>query len=146
MSKIHFQEKISQENNFDMTPIGRRDALRIGLASAALFAISGCAIFKGSKSDMDKALEGLQETLDGFGEDEVRQSKLTSIARRIENRCRELIQEHEEFSDTFDKLSIKRGTTSNQLHEFVNGFASRRTEQRNSILRLQDELRLELNE
>ena len=147
MKEIRFKNETSLSGKeYNSPPISRRDALRIGLASAALFAISGCAIFGGSKTDLDKALSTLQKTLEGFGEDEVRQSKLISIARRIENRCRELIQEHEEFSATFEKLSIKRETTSGQLNEFVDGFTTRRTEQRNAILRLQDDLRLELSE
>jgi chromosome segregation ATPase len=125
--------------------VNRREFIRAGLGAAALLALGGCATFRRS-SDLDKAYSNLQETLDDLTDDEVRQSRLASIARRIENRCRELIQEHEEFRDRFHSLSRKRNTTTAELDEVVESFAARRTKQRNELFLIQDELRQELTE
>ena len=125
--------------------VSRREFIRAGLGAAALLALGGCATFRRS-SDLDKAYSNLQGTLDDLTDDEVRQSRLASIARRIENRCRELTEEHEEFRDRFHSLSRKRNTTTAELDEVVESFAARRTKQRNELFVLQDELRRELTE
>jgi len=97
--------------------VSRREFIRASLGAAALLALGGCATFRRS-SDLDKAYSNLQGTLDDLTDDEVRQSRLASIARRIENRCREVVE----------------------------SFAARRTKQRNELFVLQDELRRELTE
>ena len=78
--------------------------------------------------------------------DGIRQSRLASIAQQIEKHCQELTREHDEFRQEFDTLSRKRDTTSSELNELVEGFATRRTTERNELLRMQDELRAELTE
>jgi len=125
--------------------VNRREFIRAGLGAAALLALGGCATFRRS-SDLDKAYSNLQETLDNLTDDEVRQSRLASIARRIENRCQELTQEHEEFRDRFHSLSRNRDTTSAELDKVVEGFSARRTKQRHELFLIQDELRKELTE
>jgi hypothetical protein len=126
-------------------PVSRREFLRIGVAAAALLALGGCATF-GKSSNLDKAYSNLQKTLDGLTRDEVRKSRLATIARQIENRCRELIQEQQEIQERFDSLSRMLSATSSDLVEAVDGFSVRRTQHRNDLLRLQDELRNELTE
>ena len=133
------------ETTSGVPPVSRREFLRVAMAAAALLALGGCATFRGS-SALDKAYSDLQETLDDIAEDDVRQGRLASIARRIENRCRELTQEHDEFREQFHTLSRNRDTASADLSEVVDGFTARRTQQRNELLRMQDELRNELTE
>ena len=139
------QRAVGVAGKMARTSVSRRAFVRAGLAAAALVALGGCSMFRRS-SDLDTAYSDLQETLDKLTEDEVRQSRLASIARRIENRCQELTQEHDEFRDRFDLLSRNRDTTSADLVEVVEGFAARRKTQRNELFRLQDELRRELTE
>jgi chromosome segregation ATPase len=139
------QRTVGVAGEMAQTSVSRRAFVRAGLAAAALVALGGCSMFRRS-SDLDTAYSDLQKTLDNLTEDEVRQSRLASIARRIENRCQELTQEHDEFRDRFDSLSRNRDTTSAELVEVVEGFAARRTTQRNELFRLQDELRRELTE
>ena len=136
----------SGESPSGVPPVSRREFLRVATAAAALLALGGCATFRGS-SALDKAYSDLQETLEDIAEDDdVRQSRLASIGRRIENRCRELTQEHDEFREQFHTLSRNRDTASADLSEVVGGFTARRTQQRNELLRMQDELRNELTE
>ena len=126
--------------------LDRREALRIALATSALLLVSGCGSFRKSDSSLDKAYLNLQETLDDIATDDIRQDRLFSIARQIEKRCQELTREHDEIHQQFDALSRKRDTTSFELTELMEGFATRSTVERDELLRMQDELRAELTE
>ena len=125
----------------------RRHVLRVSAATAALFALAGCSSLRGKGgSPLHEAYLNLQRTLDELAQDEKEQGQLSSIARRIENRCRELTQEHDEFRSRFDARSSRLETTSAELDKLVSDFSSRRTMQRNGIFSLQDELRHALTE
>ena len=126
--------------------LDRREALRIALATSALLLVSGCGSFRKSESSLDKAYRDLQETLDDIAADDIRQDRLVSIAQQIEKRCQALTREHDEFRQQFDALSRQRDTTSSELTELAEGFATRRTVERDELLRMQDELRAELTE
>jgi septal ring factor EnvC (AmiA/AmiB activator) len=126
--------------------VSRRETLRIALTAAALLLVAGCSMFRKSDSDLDTAYRNLRDTLDGIARDDSQQDRLVSIAQRIEKYCRELTREHNEFREQFDALSRKRDTTSSELDELAEGFAARRTVERNDLLRMQDELRAELTE
>jgi len=126
--------------------LDRREALRIALATSALLLVSGCGSFRKSESSLDKAYRNLHETLDAIATDDIRQDRLVSIARQIEKHCQELTREHDEYRHQFDALSSKRDTTSSELTELTDGFATRRTAERDELLRIQDELRAELTE
>jgi len=130
--------------DIETSRVSRREAMRVGLAAASLLVVWGCQSLKGSRADLDKAHRSLRRTLDNIAEDDHRQARLASIARRIENRSRELVEEYDEFRASFDALSRDRETTQTQLQELVSVFTDRRTTQRNSLLYLQDELRAEL--
>ena len=132
------------EQDVETSVVSRREALRVGLAAASLLVLWGCQSSKGSRADLDKAHRSLRRTLDNIAEDDHRQARLASIARRIENRSKELVEEHDEFRARFDALSRDRETTEAQLEELVSAFGSRRTSQRNDLMHLQDELRAEL--
>jgi len=140
--------EITGDQSFELTAstISRRETLRITLAASALLLVAGCGMFRKSDGDLDKAYRDLQETLDGIAKNDSQQDRLISIAQRIENHCRELTREHDEFRVQFDALSRERDTTSAELDELAEGFATRRTVERNDLLRMQDELRAELTE
>jgi hypothetical protein len=126
--------------------VSRRQLLRVGLATGVLLVIGGCTSFRGSGSDLEKAHRDLQGTLEGIAKDDEQQTELASIARRIEYRCRELTQEHDKFRERFNELSRQRETSSAELSALVEGFSERRTQQRDALLHLQDELRLALTQ
>jgi septal ring factor EnvC (AmiA/AmiB activator) len=136
----------TSESDSNKASVSRRELLRAGLAAAALLVVAGCTSFRSSPNDLDKAYRNLQDTLDDIAEDDKQQAQLASIARRIGNRCRELTQEHDEFRERFDALSRKRKTDSAELSALTEGFARRRTKQRDELLSLQDELRRELTQ
>ena len=136
----------ASEPDANNASVSRRKLLRVGLAAAALLVVAGCTSFRGTTNDLDKAYRNLQDTLDGIAEDDKQQAQLASIARRIDNRCRELTQEHDEFRERFDALSRQRKTDSADLYALTDDFVRRRTQQRNELLSLQDELRRELTE
>jgi len=96
--------------------VGRRQFLK--LAAAAFLLVSGCATFRGS-SDLDEHQEELRRLLDDLAGNYGEQVRLTSIARRIEIRSRELVAEHQEFVDTFNSLMSTRDVTEAQLRQSV---------------------------
>ena len=134
----------TNEQNVESPMVSRREVIRVGLAAASLLDLWSCQSTKGSQADLVKAHRNLRSTLDHMTEDELREARLASIARRIENRSMELVEEHDEFRDMFDALVRDRGTTQMQLKELISAFGRRRTEQRNGLLQVQDELRAEL--
>ncbi len=121
--------------------VGRRQFLK--LAAAALLLVSGCATFRGG-SDLDEYQEELRRLLDDLAGNYGEQVRLTSIARRIEIRSRELVAEHQEFVDTFNSLMSTRDVTEVQLRQSVDSYSHRRNWLRNDLLQLQDELHNEL--
>jgi hypothetical protein len=129
--------------------ISRREALRIGLATASLLVVSAChsfVPFSGRRSDFDSASADLREKLDEVATNDVERARLASIARRLEAKARELITDHQEFQTNFDTLSIEREVSSTDLQRLGQEFQSRRIALRNDLLRLQDQLRGELTE
>ena len=122
--------------------ISRRDALRVGATAAALAVVASCASFR--KSDLDKANRDLSRALDELAQGAAQEGKLASIARRIGNRSRELVEEHEEFEERFIALSNDRSVPEDELDSLNSEFSERRTQHRDELLRLQDELRGEL--
>ena len=122
--------------------VNRREFLNVGLAGAALLALTGCATFQGSKkSDLDKATTDLRKLLEGFEGDGARQARLASIGHRIENRCREVIELKTDFTQRFADLSRRRETPSAELKALVEDFSVRRATYRKELLGVQDELR-----
>jgi hypothetical protein len=121
--------------------VNRREFLNVGLAGAALLTLTGCASFRGSKSDLDKATTDLRNLLNGFEGDGARQARLASIGQRIENRCREVIELKTDFTRRLEALSRRRETPSAELTALVEDFSIRRTTYRKELLGVQDELR-----
>ena len=122
--------------------VNRREFLNVGLAGAALLALTGCATFQGlKKSDLDKATTDLRKLLEGFEGDGARQARLASIGHRIENRCREVIELKSDFTQRFADLSRRRETPSAELKALVEDFSVRRATYRDELLGVQDELR-----
>lgn len=126
--------------------LNRREALRIALATSVLLLVAGCGSFRKSESSLDKAYSNLREALDEIAMDDSQQDRLIAIAQQIEDRCQALTREHDEFRQQFDALSRQRDTTSTELTALAEGFAARRTVERDELLRVQDELRAELTE
>jgi hypothetical protein len=127
----------------EATPSGvsRREFFNVGLAAAALLALTGCATFRGSKSELDVATTDLRNLLDGFEGDGAQEARLASLGRRIENRCREITEEYIDNRKRFDALSRRKETSSAELNALLEGFSARRVEYRQELLRAQDELR-----
>lgn len=118
------------------TLLSRRQALK--LAAASVLLVAGCATFR-QGSDLDAAMSDL----DGILNDIARNGKqvwLASIARRIGIRARDLVAEHQEFVDSFDRLLSERDVTEAQLKQMIEAHVKRRERLRNDLLRLQDEL------
>jgi hypothetical protein len=121
--------------------VNRRQFLNAGLAAAALLALSGCASFRGSKSELDKTTTDLRNLLDSFKGDGARQARLASIGHRIENRCREIIELKSDFVRRMGDLSRRRETPSSELTALVEDFSVRRVKYREELFGVQDELR-----
>jgi hypothetical protein len=122
------------------TLLSRRQALK--LATASVLLVTGCATFR-QGSDLDAAMSDLDGLLDetaGNGE----QVWLASIARRIKIRAQDLVAEHREFVDSFDRLLREYSVTEVQLNQLIKAYARRRKWLRNDLLRLQDELHASL--
>jgi hypothetical protein len=135
---------VSTDPGFETaTPgINRREFFNVGLAGAALLALTGCATFQGSKkSDLDQATTDLRKLLEGFEGDGARQARLASIGHRIENRCREVIELKSDFIRRFADLSRRRETPSAELSALVEDFSVRRVTYRDELFGVQDELR-----
>ena len=128
------------------TGVNRREFFNVGLAGAALLALSGCASFRGSKSDLDKATTDLRKLLESFGGDGARQARLASIGHRIENRCQEVIELKSDFIRRMGDHSRRRETPSTELTALVDDFSVRRVTYREELLGVQDELRQALTE
>jgi outer membrane murein-binding lipoprotein Lpp len=129
-----------------LSTISRRETLRITLAASALLLVAGCSMFRKSDSDLDKAFSNLRATLDEIATDTDQQERLIAIAGQIETACRGLTDEHDAFVEQFEGDARQRDISSSALEQVVEGFAERRTEHRNQLLVLQDELRAELTE
>ena len=127
-----------------VSTISRRDTLRITLAASALLLVAGCGMFRKSDSDLDKAFSNLTATLDEIATDADQQERLVSIAEQIEAACRALTDEHDAFVEQFEGEARQRDTSSSDLEQVVEKFAADRTEQRNRVLALQEDLRAEL--
>ena len=124
-----------------ISSVSRRDFFNIGLAGAALLALSGCATFQGSKNDLNQATTDLRNLLEGFEGDAARQARLASIGHRIENRCREVIELKSDFIRRMGDLSRRRETPSVELEALVEDFSARRVRYRDELFGVQDELR-----
>ena len=125
--------------------VNRREFLNVGLAGPALLILSGCASFRGSKSELEKATSDLRKLLESFGGDGARQARLASIGHRIENRCQEVIELKTDFIRRMGDLSRRRETPSAELTALVDDFSVRRVTYREELLGVQEELRQALN-
>ena len=123
--------------------VGRRDAIRITLATAASWVVAGCQS-SGSRSDFDAASKDLRKTLDGVATSDQERARLASIARSLESTARELLDDYAKFQTDFDALAVDRDTPTADLDSMSRQFQARRIAQRDDLLRLQDELRGEL--
>jgi hypothetical protein len=121
--------------------VNRREFLNVGLAGAALLALSGCASFRGSKIELEKATTDLRNLLDSFEGDGARKARLASIGHRIENRCREVIELKTDFTRRMEALSRRRKTPSAEFTALVEDFSVRRVKYREELLGVQEELR-----
>ena len=115
--------------------VSRRDFFNIGLAGAALLALSGCATFQGSKNDLNQATTDLRNLLEGFDGDAARQARLASIGHRIENRCREVVELKSDFIRRMGNLSRRRETPSSELTALVEDFYASSDEERATLPR-----------
>jgi hypothetical protein len=129
----------------DPPRVSRRGALRIGMASTALLALTGCGLLGGARGS-EAAYKNLADTLDALAASENQRALLRSISRRITNRCREIQEEHDEFRIRFDALSRDRDISASELEQLVEGFSARRVQHRSELLYAQDELRVALGE
>ena len=127
-----------------MSELSRRDFLNAGLTAAVLIALTGCASYSTSQSTVDRAITDLRNTIKGFGGDELRRARLASLARRIENRCRDIIADYSDFRLKMDTDSRRRETPSADLKALAERFIERRTKFRRDVFGIQDELRREL--
>ena len=124
--------------------VNRREFLNVGLAGAALLALTGCASFRGSKNEVEAATTDLRNLLGGFEGDGARQARLAAIGLRIENRCQEAIELKLDFIRRMGDLSRRRETPSAELSALVEDFSSRRVTYREELFGVQDELRQSL--
>ena len=131
------------EVDLQETGLSRREALRIGLATASLFVVSGCQVF-GSTSELESARNELMQSLEALGRDDVQEVGLLSIARQIASNTRVLVDEHDAFLSDFDRLTRNRDVSESDLQRLADLFSTRRVELRNGLFRLQDELRAEM--
>jgi len=141
MAKRSGESKVDPDFDAAAPCVNRREFLNVGLAAAAMLAFTGCASFRGSKSDLDKATTDLRNLLNGFEGDGARQARLASIGHRIENRCREVIELKSDFTRRMGDLSRRRETPSSELTALVEDFSVRRATYRKELLGVQDELR-----
>lgn len=72
--------------------------------------------------------------------DDKQQERVASIAQRIQVRASELSDEHRTFTDSLDRLLTAYDTTDSQLQQLIDSYNRRRTQMRNELLHLQDEL------
>jgi hypothetical protein len=121
--------------------VSRRDFLTISLAAAALLAISGCASFRSSKSDLGQATADLRKRLESFEGNGARHDRLASIGRTIEIRCREGIELASDFNQRVHALSRRRETPSPELAALEVNYSVRRAKYREELLGVQEELR-----
>ena len=128
---------------FEIMPSGinRRDFLTISLTAAALVALSGCASFRGSKSDLDQTTTDLRKLLESFEGDSARQARLASIGHKIEERCREGIELVSDFTQKVQAISRRRETPSSELNALEEDYSVWRAKYREELLGVQEELR-----
>ena len=126
--------------------VSRRGFMSVGLAAAAMLSLSGCASFRGSKNELEKATSDLRKLLESFGGDGARQARLASIGHRIENRCQEVIELKTDFIRRMGDLSRRRETPSSELTALVEDFSVRRVTYREELFGVQEELRQALTE
>ncbi len=123
--------------------MSRRDALRVGLAAASLMFVAGCRS-SGRSADLAAAHADLRRALDDFAVDGAERARLSSIAERMADASRKLLEVRQAFVDDFDRLAADPDVSSGDLQHMADGFGARSTALRDDLLRLQDELHAEL--
>lgn len=118
-----------------MKLFSRRQAIK--LAAASVLLVTGCTNAR-QDSDLNAAMSELNRLLDEM--DDKEQKRVTSIVQRIQGRASELSDEHRTFTDSFDRLLAAYDTTELQLEHLIDTYNRRRTQMRNELLHLQDEL------
>lgn len=116
--------------------MSRRQVLRLAISSVLL--VTGCTTMRKS-SDLDTAVNDLNGLLSETAA-ENKHTLLSSIARKIESRARELVAEHKNFTESFDQMLSTYETSDAQLSQVVQTYSTRRKQLRDDLLHLQDEL------
>lgn len=126
--------------------LSRRKMLRISLAAASLLTIGACTTGNPSKEKINSANQQLQLSLQEIAANDDALARLTAIAKRIETQSQQLIQLHNQFTAEFEALANKRNTDSTTLLEMAEDYNIRMIQQRDALIRTQDEVKGELNE
>lgn len=116
---------------------GRRQML-IGLAGAALYAASGCALLSRG-SELENAIADLEAFLAGI--DAADDDRLVAIAGRIGEQSRSLLDAHNQFARDFNDAAVDRSVTDEALARLAKDYDADRIALRNQLLASQDELK-----
>ena len=116
-------------------PLDRRRFLK--LAAASMLVVTACTNARHG-SDLDAAMDELNQLLDDM--DPAEQQRVYAVARRIRASARELADEHRAFTENFDDMLKSYDTTEAQLTQLIADYGKRRTQMRDDLLHLQDEL------
>lgn len=126
--------------------LSRRQALRVGLATAALLWLEACTTTNPSSDGLSSAHQHLQQTLADIADNEAQLETLTAIATDIEAQGEQLLAAHQAFLVAFDRLSLERNTESQVLLDLATDYNIEMTRQREALLRAQFAMREELEE
>lgn len=107
------------------------------LAGTALLVASGCAVFR-SDSELESSLEELEYLLMSIGDDG--DDRLVELAGKIGAQARTLTEAHRQFESEFNRLAGDRDVSDAKLSRLVSDYDADRLDQRNELLRSQDEL------
>ena len=133
------------EVEIQQTRLSRREVLRVGVASASLFVVSGCSLFGGG-SELEEARSELVEALKKLEREQPQEVQLLAIARRIGAESRVMVDEHLASLLDLDGLSRNADVSAAELTTFGKSFRAHRNDVLMDLLRLQDELRAELTD
>ena len=126
--------KTDTESN-NAKPLDRRWFLKLAVAS--MLVVTACTNTRHG-SDLDAAMSELEQLIDDMDPDD--QQRVTTIAQRIRASARELADEHRTFTGNFDHLLSTYDTTEAKLEQLIVDYGKRRTQMRDDLLRLQDQL------
>lgn len=116
------------------------------LAMGAVALLPGCHSVAGSRSEFDAASADLRHELDRIAWTDERRQRLASIAARLEDTARSLVDRHERFLSDFEFISIERAEPAERLRALTDRYLEERVASRAELVRLQRELRAELTD